>query len=627
MTRAQTRAQIGSQARAQFGTWRRARGAAWLWTLLIVLGAGGIASAVYFTRSSGSGKAGDRTADRAVTRRESFEITTTAGGELEAKNRVEVRSQLERESTIVSIVPEGARVAKGELLVQLNSDEIKRQLDESAAQVESAKASLISAENAYKIQESENASKARQAQLKLDMAELALQKWLEGEVAMKRQENRLRIDKATLELERLADKFAKSQELLAQGFLSKDETDRDEVSYIQAISEWKTSQLSAEVYERYEFAKDMKSRQSDVDEAKAELQRVLLTNSSELASKAANKANQTQQLAFQEARLAKHTQQFAATTIHAPQDGLVVYSTSIERNRWGMGGSDTLQIGQQVYPNQMLIVLPDTSEMVAAVRVHESIAGRIKPGMAASVRVDAVGGRTFSGKVSTIGVLAESGGWRDPNLREYTVRIGLEIQDAAAVLKPSMRVEARIVMGGVADALTVPIQAVFQEGPVRFVYAEKSGRFTRVPVKLGRRSDTLAEIGAGLEEGREVLLREPKPGETITAAWEKAQLELAGYKVGEDGKPLASGPEGGAPGGGRPNGGRRGENAAKPEGTSDADATKPDTNTDAKADTKADTKAEAKPDGKTDGKAETKPAETKAQAPESPKPAAPPAGK
>ncbi len=591
--------------RLDHGTPRQRRGAAWIWTLLIVLGAGGIASAVYFTRASGSGKAGDRTADRAVVRRESFEITTTAGGELEAKNRVEVRSQLERESTIVSIVPEGARVAKGELLVQLNSDEIKRQMDESAAQVESARASLISAENAYKIQESENASKARQALLKLEMAELALQKWLEGEVAMKRQENRLRIDKATLELERLADKFAKSQELLVQGFLSKDETDRDEVTYIQAISEWKTSQLSSEVYERYEFAKDMKSRQSDVDEAKAELQRVLLTNSSELASKAANKANQTQQLAFQEARLAKHTQQFAATTINAPQDGLVVYSTSIERNRWGMGGSDTLQIGQQVYPNQMLIVLPDTSEMVAAVRVHESIAGRIKPGMAASVRVDAVGGRTFSGKVNSIGVLAESGGWRDPNLREYTVRIGLEIQDAAAVLKPSMRVEARIVMGGVSDALTVPIQAVFQEGPVRFVYAEKSGRFTRVPVKLGRRSDTLAEIGAGLDEGREVLLREPKPGETIIAAWDKPQLELAGYKVGEDGKPLAAGPEGGGPGGG-PGGGR-------PNGPR---AEKNDTTT-----------PEVKPEAKPDPKAEAKPAETKAQAPEAPKPAAPPAGK
>lgn len=65
--------------------------------------------------------------------------------------------------------------------------------------------------------------------------------------------------------------------------------------------------------------------------------------------------------------------------------------------------------GAQVYPNELLIVLPDTSEMVASVQVHESLAGDVKPGMAATVKVDAVGGEIFQGTVDSIGVLAESG--------------------------------------------------------------------------------------------------------------------------------------------------------------------------------------------------------------------------
>src|SRR5262245_3774787 len=94
---------------------------------------------------------------------------------------------------------------------------------------------------------------------------------------------------------------------------------------------------------------------------------------------------------------------------------------------WGWGGEGPLQIGRQVHPNELLIVLPDTSVMLASVQVHESLASRIKPGLRATVKVEAAGGKTYNGTVESIGVLAESGGWRDPNLREYRVKIALDI--------------------------------------------------------------------------------------------------------------------------------------------------------------------------------------------------------
>jgi hypothetical protein len=94
------------------------------------------------------------------------------------------------------------------------------------------------------------------------------------------------------------------------------------------------------------------------------------------------------------------------------------------------------------------------------------------------------------------------------------------------------------------------------------VYQSRDTKFTRVPVKLGRRSDTTAEILAGLTEGDQVLLREPTPGEIISQPWDVAQLEAAGYKLGADGKPIGNegGSRPGAPAGGRgrPAGGESG---------------------------------------------------------------------
>lgn len=162
-------------------------------------------------------------------------------------------------------------------------------------------------------------------------------------------------------------------------------------------------------------------------------------------------------------------------------------------------------------------MLPNSSEMVAAIKVHEAHVGRVEVGQPAAIRIDALRGQTINGTVDSVAVVAESGGWRDPNLREYTVNILLDIDDPQTMgVKPSMRCEATIFLEKVTDALHIPVQAVFFENRSTVVYAEHpSGKFERTPVKLGRRSDQNVEIVAGLDSGQRVLLREPTPGEIL----------------------------------------------------------------------------------------------------------------
>ena len=56
---------------------------------------------------------------------------------------------------------------------------------------------------------------------------------------------------------------------------------------------------------------------------------------------------------------------------------------------------------------------------------------------------DALPDTPLVGEVLSVGVLAESGGWRDPNRRDYTVRISLDGQNEQG-LKPAMRCKAEI---------------------------------------------------------------------------------------------------------------------------------------------------------------------------------------
>lgn len=524
----------------------------------------------------------------------SFAINTTAMGELEARKQIELRSELDTRADIVEIVPEGSVVKKGDLLVQLNAEDLQEQINQQKLEVERGRADVTAAENGLQIQLSQNESQERAGQLKIDLAELALAQWRSGEVVKTRAKQQLEIDEAGRDLVRLTERYELSKTLELEGFLSRDQLKTDEINYIKADARLGIAKLDQAVYEEYQYPRDEKTKMSDLEEARADLDRVRTQNKINAGAKESSLVTTSTQYQLKVERLTKLEEQLGVAAIYAPTDGLVVYATSIGRGRdmIVMGGDGPLQVGREVRPNEQLIILPDTSSMVATVRVHESLAGRIRSGQRASITIDAITGESFVGTVESVGVLAETGGWRDPNRREYSVRIAIDHDNSDGKLKPSMRAEAEIMLAAVQESLMVPVQAVFSEGPVKYVYLPLGSRFQRVPVQVGRMSDTYAEIVKGVTAGDRVLLREPDTGEVFAGDWTREQLEGVGVALDEEGNPItarrgpdmmqmmtemgagdapggqpmmrAGGPEGGGrPGGGqRPEGGRPGGSAA-----------------------------------------------------------------
>lgn len=537
----------------------------------LAVGAGVLVAVSPASPQPSKAKAPAAAVDVAVVSRMDFDVTTTATGDLRTRNQIEIRNKIDSDTTIVEIIEEGRRVKAGDILVRLNAEPMQQRLDNESLESDSVRAALVEAEQGYAIQLLENESALRAANLKLALAILDLEKWRSGELVSKRLELQHSVERATKEELRLREKFEKSVSLHERGYYSKDLLRQDELAWEQAVSDLTRRKLDQQVYEDFQRVRDEKQRLSDVEEAQAEVERVERQNISRLASKEATLNNRREALALRDKRLANLREQLAAAVIRAPSDGLVVYGTSIEQSRWG-DSEGPLQVGTRVFPNQLLIVLPDTAEMIAAVRVHESLAGRVRPGQPVTVKVDAVGDARFPGRVETIGVLAEqTSRWMDPNLREYTVRIALDREALSsgkgADLKPSMRCEAEITLGRVTDALTVPVQAVFNEGPVRFVHVQEanSSQFVRRPVLLGQRSDRFAEVRAGLNVGERVLARRPAPNEVRQRPWDEAELAAVGLKLGEQGQIVsATGGDGDARGAARP-GGPAGPGGQRPQ--------------------------------------------------------------
>lgn len=446
-------------------------------------------------------------------KRTDFDVKIIATGELEARNQIEVKSKVDGNNAIISVVDEGVTVQAGDLLVKLDDSQIVAEIEEDQIEVEQASANLLAAQRDLELAEQQAITAEKAAQVELNLARITLEKWRDGDVKQARRGYNLELVNAERELKTAERDLDLSRQLREQNFISQNELEDAELTHINAVDALETAKQNIEVYNKYIFEQERQQYESDVDQAEAGLDQVRRENQIKIDRAKSDVESKQRTLDLRQSRLDEEKQELANTTIRAPADGLVVYATSVGRGR---RGNDTpIQQGREVREDETIILLPDTSQMVASLRVHEAVLNQIKLGQRAVVAIDARRDAPVEGKVYSVGVMAVDGGWLNPQLREYTVKVALP-ENYDNSLKPAMRCTGQIYVGRVENALAVPVQAVFTEGRRRFVYVSAgSGRVKRQPVTIGRASESLVEITEGVDEGTRVLLRNPRPGEVV----------------------------------------------------------------------------------------------------------------
>lgn len=495
-----------------------------------------IAGVVYATMRGGDEyETTNKVVDVHTVKRGDFKIKIPASGELTTSQLVEVRNPLETSGVINKITEEGTYVKKDDVLFQLNDDQIRQKIKDLDEKILDQTNRVITSEQSLAIAQSAMKSDLDKADLAIEIAELALQAWREGEHIQNEQKFKLKLETTKINDERLVKRFEEAKELVENGFISRDEYERDRIAMIESTAAVKEAEISLDVYRRFTSKQDEKKKVSDLDQAFSEKSRVKQRHEAEMVTQRATVESDKSKLAGSEERKMELEEQLQKCLVLAPTDGLVVYRSSMREGR-GRDDQGPPMIGTSLSPNQLVILLPNTSQMVASVKVSEALSGRIKSGMPATVFSDAFPNMPIQGKVGSVSVMAKDGGWRDPNRRDYTVLILLETNPEMG-LKPSMRCRAEIELGLVNDVISVPIQSVFRDGADSFVYVPDKGGWSERRVSIGRASELAVEITDGLELDDRILLRKPDSIEII----EKLQK-----------KPENSGS--GRPGGGKPGG-------------------------------------------------------------------------
>jgi len=441
--------------------------------------------------------------DKFVVGPRDFSVVLKEKGELKAAKSTEIVSEVEGRATIITLVPEGSFVQQGDLLVELASNEIEDRIRQEELKEANAITAFEASKTELDIQRDQNASDIRKAELQIELARLEFDKYQKGDWVQQLKDSGIAIDQAQINLERRTEDFEASKKLLERDFITRTEYKEDEFNHQKAVWELEKATKAKEVLEQYTHVAAQRQRESDLQEAIKEAERVRKNADAEEAKKVGALEGRTKELALTQDQLAKLRRQKDKCVIKAPTQGFVVYYAG-GGGRW-MSDDNQIREGATVFERQVMLTLPDTSEMTVLVRVHEAKTDKLQLGQRATVTVEGLPGRTFAGEVTKIAVVADSQNrWLNPDLKEYETEIRLDEGDPA--LKPGVTAYAEILVQTVEDKLAVPVQAVYTKTGQRYVFQDNGSQIKPMPIQLGAVGAEWAEVANGLSGGESILL-------------------------------------------------------------------------------------------------------------------------
>ncbi|HNR93469.1 MAG TPA: efflux RND transporter periplasmic adaptor subunit [Kiritimatiellia bacterium] len=451
------------------------------------------------------GKTGTRPVEavRVEAVRGPLQITITGSGEIMSKNSQKIVPTIRRQATISFLVPEGSRVGKDEVIARLNSEELDNQIEALEESILKQESAVDSAETDLEISNLDAEVSLRSARQAVTDAEQDQEKFLQGDQPMEYRAAELEVQTAESQLGRSERKYEEMKELLDEGFVTEDEVEEARIALEEGRVKLETARLKLQNVKKYDHPLKTSTKQAVLDKARTELSKIEKTNATRLSNKTREIEGLKRQLERTREELAKAVKDRDALEIKAPTDGVVHYGDPEVPWR-----RQDIAVGATVHQGQVLLTIPDLSGLQAAVNIPEADIHAVSTGQTAVITMDALPGNTFEGVVTRVAEVAnQNARWMGSSIKEFTVEI--EIRGNPS-LKPGYSCKAEIITETIADAVKIPVPAVFQEGDEYFVYLAGRMRSQRRIVKPGPASADYVQILEGLEPNETVYLSRPE---------------------------------------------------------------------------------------------------------------------
>lgn len=187
---------------------------------------------------------------------------------------------------------------------------------------------------------------------------------------------------------------------------------------------------------------------------------------------------------------------FEALDIKAPAPGMLIYSFDRMGNKIKVGSSVNRW-------DPKIAELPDLTAMISKTFINEVDISKVKVGQIVHIGVDAFAEKQFEGEVLEVANIGQVIPGGDSKVFEVTIKINGSDTD----LRPAMTTSNKITTQTLEDVIYVPLEAIFYQDSIPFVYTNKNN--TKKAVYLGPENENYVVIKHGLSEKESIYLNEP----------------------------------------------------------------------------------------------------------------------
>ncbi|MEO2009345.1 MAG: hypothetical protein ABGX22_11770 [Pirellulaceae bacterium] len=420
-------------------------------------------------------------------------VTVSEQGTLESADNTEIKCKVRGQNTVIWVIEGGTKVKAGDVLVKLDTLAIEEAINERTKYAHWSQ------------------SAADRSNADVTISTLAIDQYLDGQyrAQLMTLEKDLAIAESTLR--KAQDIFSHARMLADRGFVPKLEVERKEFEVTRAKLNVGVKETEIDILSRFTMKIELETLKGNLN-----------------ADTARHEANKER--AFADAhRRDRALIELEQCVMRAERDGLVIYPSAAA---WKQ--APDIEEGASVHKDQVLLLMPDLSNMQIKVGIHESIIGRIKPGLPTVVTLP---DRALDAQVSSVASVTSPAGWWTGNVVKYDTVIQLP---SVAGLKPGMSAEIEVIIATHKDVLTIPVAAVLETAEGDFCWVKTAVGAERRALHLGDTNDVFIVVEAGLEAGDEVVLNPlAYVGEAQTKALKphKAKRAEPYSKAGADKRP------------------------------------------------------------------------------------------
>ena len=185
-------------------------------------------------------------------------------------------------------------------------------------------------------------------------------------------------------------------------------------------------------------------------------------------------------------------------TVKAPSPGMVIYVREWNGKKKGVGSS------WNAWENTVA-TLPDLSQMESQTYINEVDVRKIAVGQKVQIALDADPTKKLTGKVTQIANVGE----QKPNQDSKVFEVKIEVTTADTTLRPGMTTANAIETASYNKVLSIPLEAVVNEGGYSYAFRKDGSRVTRQMIETGVMNDNEIVVKRGLSKDDRVLLTPP----------------------------------------------------------------------------------------------------------------------